>query len=127
MPRFAVSARELQKLLKRLGIATQAQELKATRVVIELEDGRRLVAENPQVMMLRLGGNTLVNIMAPSFEEEKPVVEEVEKPKFTEEDVRLVAEQAGVSPEEARKALEETGGDIAEAILRLMERRGQRP
>ncbi len=127
MPRFAVSARELQKLLKRLGIATQAQELKATRVVIELEDGRRLVAENPQVMMLRLGGNILVNIMAPSFEEEKPVVEEVEKPKFTEEDVRLVAEQAGVSLEEARRALEETGGDIAEAILRLMERRGQRP
>ena len=127
MPRFAVSARELQKLLKRLGIATQAQELKATRVVIELEDGRRLVAENPQVMMLRLGGNILVNIMAPSFEEEKPVIEEVEKPKFTEEDVRLVAEQAGVSLEEARRALEETGGDIAEAILRLMERRGQRP
>ncbi len=127
MPRFAVSARELQKLLKRLGIATQAQELKATRVVIELEDGRRLVAENPQVMMLRLGGNTLVNIMAPTFEEEKPVVEEVEKPKFTEEDVKLVAEQAGVSLEEARRALEETGGDIAEAILRLMERRGQRP
>ena len=124
MPRFAVSARELQKLLKRMGISTQAEELKVVRVVFELEDGRRLVAENPQVMMLRLGGNTLINVMAPTLEEEKPAAEEQAAPKFTEEDVRLVAEQAGVSLEEARRALEETGGDIAEAILRLMEKKG---
>ena len=124
MPRFAVSARELQRLLKRMGIATQAEEVKATRVVIELEDGRRLVAENPQVMLLRLGGNTLINIMAPSLEEEAAPTEEAAAPSFTEEDVRIVAEQAGVSLEEARKALEETKGDIAEAILRLMERKG---
>ncbi len=122
MPRFAVSARELQKLLKRMGITTQAEELRVVRVVFELEDGRRLVAENPQVMMLRLGGNTLINVMAPTLEEEKPA-EEQQAPTFTEEDVRLVAEQAGVSLEEARRALEETRGDIAEAILRLMERK----
>ena len=42
-----------------------------------------------------------------------------ETPEISEEDVALVAEQAGVSLEEARRALEETGGDIAAAILRL--------
>ena len=38
------------------------------------------------------------------------------------EDVRLVAEKAGVSEEEARKALEECGGEPAEAIIKLMSR-----
>jgi len=36
-----------------------------------------------------------------------------------EEDVRLVADQTGKSLEEARKALEESGGDLAKAILLL--------
>jgi nascent polypeptide-associated complex subunit alpha len=36
-----------------------------------------------------------------------------------EEDVRLVADQTGKSVEEARKALEESSGDLAKAILLL--------
>jgi len=42
----------------------------------------------------------------------------------TEEDVKLVAEQAGVSLEEAQRALEETGGDLAQAIILLQARKG---
>ena len=41
-------------------------------------------------------------------------------PKYTEDDVALVAEQAKVSKEEARKALEATNGETAEAILKLL-------
>lgn len=41
-------------------------------------------------------------------------------PKFTEEDVALVASQANVSKDEARKALEATDGQPAEAILKLI-------
>jgi len=36
-----------------------------------------------------------------------------------EEDVKLVADQTGKSMEEAKKALEESGGDLAKAILLL--------
>jgi len=43
-------------------------------------------------------------------------------PTIPEEDVQLVAEKAGVSEAEARKALEECGGEPAEAIIRLMSR-----
>src|SRR5439155_391861 len=39
-----------------------------------------------------------------------------------DEDVKLVAEKAGVSEEEALKALEDAGGEPAEAIIRLMSR-----
>jgi nascent polypeptide-associated complex subunit alpha len=35
------------------------------------------------------------------------------------EDIQLVVDQTGKTQEEARQALEETEGDIAEAILKL--------
>ena len=38
---------------------------------------------------------------------------------ISEEDVTLVASQSGKKPSDARKALESTNGDIAEAILKL--------
>lgn len=41
-------------------------------------------------------------------------------PKFTEEDVALVAEQANVSKDVARKALEAANGETAEAIMKLL-------
>lgn len=41
--------------------------------------------------------------------------------KFSEEDVKLVAQQAGVSLEKARQALEECDGETAEAIVKLTE------
>ncbi len=41
------------------------------------------------------------------------------KPSIPIEDLRLVAEKAGVSEEEARKALEECGGEPAEAIIKM--------
>ncbi len=124
MPRFALSPRDLQRLLKRMGLPTQAEEVKAERVVIELEDGRRLVAEAPQVLVLRLPTGVFINVMASELAEEAGGGEAAETSiEVSEEDVRIVAEQAGVSPEEARKALIEAKGDIAEAILRLMEKK----
>ena len=47
--------------------------------------------------------------------------EEIEKdsPVYKEEDILLVSQQANVTPEEAEKALEETNGDLAQAILKF--------
>ena len=41
------------------------------------------------------------------------------KEEIPKEDIDLVVEQTGKSVEEAKKALKETKGDIAEAILKL--------
>jgi nascent polypeptide-associated complex subunit alpha len=41
------------------------------------------------------------------------------EPQIPEEDVLLVAQQAGVSMERAKAALEDAGGDLARAILML--------
>ncbi|MCS4542081.1 MAG: nascent polypeptide-associated complex protein, partial [Euryarchaeota archaeon] len=39
--------------------------------------------------------------------------------RISDDDVKLVAEQAKVTEEQARKALEQTNGDLAAAILLL--------
>ena len=110
--------RDLRRMMKKMGISLE--ELKAVRVVVELEDGSRLVVEEPQAMVMKARGQPPVLYVSGEMRREEPSKgEEGEAPAFTEEDVALVAEQAGVSLEEARRALEETGGDIAEAILRL--------
>ncbi len=115
---MGLNPRDLRRAMKRLGI--EVEEIRAVRVVVELEDGSRLVVEEPQVMAMKARGQPpMLYVVGETRREEAPSREEAEAPAFTEEDVKLVAEQAGVSLEEARRALEETGGDIAEAILRL--------
>ena len=113
---FGMNPRDLKRMMKKMGITLE--EIRAVRVVVELEDGSRLVVEDPQVMAMKARGQPTVLYVTGELRREEPPREE-EAPAFTEEDVALVAEQAGVSLEEARRALEETGGDIAEAILRL--------
>ena len=115
---FGVNPRDLRRLMKQFGI--RMEELRVERVRLELDDGRVLLIEKPQAAMImrqKAQPPMLYIVGEPVEVEEKP--EEEAAPKFTEEDVMLVAEQAGVPPEEARKALEETGGDIAAAILKL--------
>jgi len=120
---FRGSPADLLRQLKRMGINIEFEEVKAVRVIVEREDGSQLVFEEPDnVMLFKMPGNaTILQVVG------KPRLVEVEKaeekPEFTEEDVKLVAEQAGVSLEEARRALEETGGDIAAAIILLEERK----
>ncbi len=123
MVAFPFNPRDLQRMLKRMGITIE--ELSALRVTIELAEGKVLEISEPQaVMVIRSRGQPpmLYVIGEPKEVEVKPAEAKEEAP-FTEEDVALVAEQTGVSMEEARRALEETGGDIAEAILRLQEKK----
>ena len=117
------SPRDLARALRRMGV--RMEELDAERVVVELRDGRVLEVNPPAaVMVLRVKGQPpmLYVIGEPREVEAKPAEEEAGEAggvEVSEEDVMLVAEQAGVSPEEARRALIEAGGDIAAAILKL--------
>jgi len=45
--------------------------------------------------------------------------EPTERAKVADEDVKIVTEQAGVSEDAAREALVTSGGDLADAILKL--------
>jgi len=56
-------------------------------------------------------------------EEEEYEDEKSSGPAYAEQDVRLVMDQTSCSDDEARKALEQSDGQPAEAILRLMSKK----
>ncbi len=118
--------RDLRRAMKRMGM--EVEEVRATRVEIGLEDGSSLVVDEPQaVMVIKARGQPpMIYIVGEPKRVEATSAAEgaAGAVEISEEDVALVAEQAGVSPEEARRALEEVGGDIAAAILKLTEGRG---
>ncbi len=115
---MAFSPRELRRTLKRMGI--EAQDLDASRVTIELGDGRRLIIESPQVVVVRARGQpTMLYVVGEPKEAPGPQAQQAQTSSVSDEDARLVAEQTGVDIETARRALIEAKGDIAEAILRL--------
>ncbi len=122
---FSGSPRDMKRImrqLQRMGI--KMEEMKGVReVVIRLED-KEIVIEAPMVSVIEFGGSKVFNVVGePGKVAERPLQREESKVEISEEDVELVAAQAGVSKEEARKALEEAGGDIAKAIVILEERR----
>ncbi len=116
---FGMNPRDLQKAMKRFGI--RVEELNAVRISVELDDGSKLVVEEPQVMVMRAKGQPPMLYVVGDL---KRVEEEKEEGavEISDEDIDLVVEQTGASREEARRVLEEVGGDIAEAILRLQQR-----
>ena len=120
---FRLNPSDLRRQLKRLGLKNVDIETpEASEVVIRLADGREIVAEAPEVMIVKLPqGAAMIQVVAQNLEERN--VESAQALTVSEEDVRLVAEQAGVSLEEARNALIEAGGDIAAAIILLEERK----
>ncbi|ADG12849.1 nascent polypeptide-associated complex protein [Methanocaldococcus infernus] len=103
--------KKMQKMMK--DFEMDAKDLKVRRVVF-IFDEEEWIFEEPKVQEMELFGIKSYSVMG----KPKKVKREV-KVEITEEDINLVAEQCNVSKEEAKKALEECNGDIAEAILKL--------
>lgn len=104
-----INPKQMQSMMRSLGI--KQEELNAKRVIFELED-KRMVFENPQVSAVDMGGNKIYSVIGNAMEEST-------KKEIPIEDIEMVAEQSGKNKEEAKKALEETQGDIAKAIKKL--------
>ncbi len=98
---------QMRKIMKQIGM--KSSELNANRVVIEMDSGN-LIIEQPQVTLMEIQGKKTYTILGNEREEEKGI---------PEEDIKMVAEQTGKSEKEAKTALEETNGDLAEAIRKL--------
>ncbi len=108
--------RDVQRMLRRMGV--KVEQLRVESAEIVLEDGSKLVFRSPDALVITARGSPPMVYLIGEYERVEPERGEKEV-EVSEEDVRLVAEQAGVSLEEARRALIEAGGDLAEAILRL--------
>jgi nascent polypeptide-associated complex subunit alpha len=97
----------MKKMMRQMGM--ESEELDATEVIFKLADGGELVIENPNVTVITAMGQKTYQVIG----------EEKTKTAIPEDDVKLVSMQANVSDDEARSALEESDGDLAEAIVTL--------
>lgn len=104
-----MNPRNMGRMMKQLGIKNE--ELNAKKIEMFLEDGKKLVFDKPQVQLMEMQGQKTYTIIG------KPIVEK----NIPEEDIQMVMEQANVDKEKALRALEESKGDIAEAISSLSE------
>jgi len=98
----------VKEAMKKMGI--KQEEIEATEVIIKTPE-KDLIIRNPQVAKVIAMGQETIQIIG--------AIEERETQKFTEDDIKTVAEQAKVPKEKARLALEKTNGDLAQAILDL--------
>ncbi len=113
--RGRVNPREAKRMMQRMGLNMNAVE--DVKQVIIKTGSKDIVISEPEVSILEVQGQKMFQIVGGQLTEKAP--EQRTGPAVAEEDVRLVADQTGKSLEEARKALEESGGDLAKAILLL--------
>ncbi|MEM1507185.1 MAG: nascent polypeptide-associated complex protein [Candidatus Bathyarchaeia archaeon] len=110
-----ISPREARRLMQRMGL--NMTNLNVTEVVLKTED-KEIIIENPEVTVLDLQGQKIFQVAGGKISERSVKRKAV----IPEEDILLVAQQANVSLEEAKAALEQTNGDLAQAILLLSQR-----
>ena len=105
-----LNPKKMQSMMKQLGMSQD--EIEAKRVIIEKEDGTKIVFENPSVTKMNIQGNDMFQITGDFSEETQ------ELGAFSEEDVKTVMEKTNASEKDSKYALEETG-DLVDAILKL--------
>lgn len=104
--------KQMERQMKKMGM--KMEELEGVRQVIIRFDEKELVIDNPSVSLMNVMGQETYQVEGQAREVELEY--EIEIP---DEDIEMVANTAGVSQDEARVALEESKGDLAEAIMKL--------
>lgn len=106
-----VNPRQMKQMMRKMGI--QQVEIPATEVIIKTPD-KELVITDPQVSRVNMMGQDTIQIVGDVHERELSTALVI-----SEDDIKTVMEQASVSEEDAKKALEDAGGDLAKAIMDL--------
>jgi nascent polypeptide-associated complex subunit alpha len=99
-------------MLERMGV--NFEPIPDVVEVIIKTSNKDMIIKNPSVSEIKAKDMSMFQVVGDISEE---IVKEI--PKFTEEDILLVSQQANVSKEVAEAALTEAEGDLAKAILKL--------
>lgn len=106
-----MNPRQMRHMMKRMGIAQS--EIEATQVTIKTKDSI-LVFDDPEVSKVNMMGQETYQVVG------TPSVQLLEtKPEINEEDIKTVVDQTGKTEDQAKQAIEEANGDLAEAIIKL--------
>jgi nascent polypeptide-associated complex subunit alpha len=109
-----VNPREAKRMMQRMGMSMDA--VQDVQEVVIRTSTKEIKIEEPEVAILAVQGQKIFQVTGGKITEKAA---EHKTTGIAEEDVKLVADQTGKSLEEARRALEESGGDLAKAILLL--------
>ena len=104
--------RQMRRMMDKMGL--DMEEIPNVQEVIIKTDKKEIIVSKPAVTEMKTKENSIFQVIADSYEEK-----ELEVPVFSEEDIQLICQQAGVDEEKAKEALTETKGDLARAILLL--------
>ena len=106
-----INPKQMQAMMKQMGI--KQEEIDASKVTIEKNDGGKIIINDPSIQKINMQGNVSFQISGDISEETAEL--------FSQDDVKTVMEKTGVSKDDAIKALENSSGDLAEAIMELSE------
>ena len=121
-----MSPKQMARMMKKMGI--EQKEVDGVKEVIIRFADKEWVISNVQLTMVKQAGSESYQVsgtksergLSGSVESKSEETPEVEKKiEIPMEDAALVASQTGVDIQVAKQALEETGGDLAAAILKL--------
>ena len=105
-----INPRQMNQMMRRLGISVKNID-NVEKIIIQT-DSKEYIFENAEVSVMEAQGQKTYQIIG------NPIIKERSEDTL-KEDIKLVMDQTGKSEEEAKKALKESNGDIAEAILKL--------
>jgi nascent polypeptide-associated complex subunit alpha len=123
IPGGRANPRQMRQAMKRLGI--EQEQMDGVEEVVIRTATKEYVIRDANVTAMTAQGQKIWTVVGEPIVRDRVGAKKPEgsaPPAIPEEDVKLVAEKAGVSEEQARKALEDAGGEPAEAIIRLMSR-----
>ncbi len=123
-----MSPKQMARMMKKMGI--EQDDLKGVKEVLIRFEEKEWLISNPQVAMIKQAGSESYQVSGTKTErplttgevgsgDQSPAAEAPKEIEIPVEDAALVAGQTGVSIEEATRALKETEGDLAAAILKL--------
>ncbi|WP_288639955.1 nascent polypeptide-associated complex protein [uncultured Methanosphaera sp.] len=112
--------KQMERTMKKMGM--NMKELKGVEEVVIVLKDKELVIKDAEVSMMNAMGQKTYQVTGKAEERIKGSGDSSaskEKAEISDDDIELVASQTGKSKSEAQKVLEETNGDLAEAIMRL--------
>jgi len=106
-----LNSREARAMMRKMGI--KQEEIDAELVIIKAHD-KDFVIRNPKVSKVNMMGQETFQVVGSIEEVEKDAIADI-----SEDDIATVIGQTSCTREEAIELLEESNGNLAQAILKL--------
>ncbi len=117
-PGGRMNPKQMQAAMRRMGVSQE--EMQDVEEVVIKTRSKEVVFKDAAVMKITMQGQVTYQIVGTPEERERRTAEASGEDGVPDEDIKLVVSQTGCTVGEAKKALEECDGALAEAILKIM-------